>query len=309
MLTILSLNTALDRTLVVPDFSPGGVYRANTVLTEAGGKGLNVARVLRQLDVPVRVVGFLGGTVAPSIAHRVAQVGIEAEWVRIAGETRTCIIVADPHQAEQTVLNEPGPWVSPQEIDTLRQTLRSTLQPGDILAISGSTPPGVPQDFYAEIVRSFPLVRVLVDARGPALHRALHEHPWAATPNLDEARTAVQGETPHDIIRALHCFSSHVLLTLGAQGILAHVPSGLYHVEAPHVPTRNAVGSGDACVAGFLAASQTGASPLQAVRLAAACGAANAARLEGSIGSRAEIEQLLTAVRVLQLDPSPCSHG
>src|SRR5919205_2004543 len=94
-LTVLSLNTAVDRTLVVPDLQVGGMYRAGTVYAEAGGKGLNVARFLRRLGEPVRVIGFLGGAPSTFIRQRCAAAGIEQHWVETAGDSRTCLILVD----------------------------------------------------------------------------------------------------------------------------------------------------------------------------------------------------------------------
>src|SRR5438270_1460463 len=119
MIVVLSLNTAVDRVLQVPGFAPGTVMRVREARAFAGGKGINVARNVRRLGLPVRVVGFLGGSPWDLIETQCGALGIETRWVRTEGETRTCVTVVDPESDRQTVLNEPGPEVRPDEVERL----------------------------------------------------------------------------------------------------------------------------------------------------------------------------------------------
>ena len=173
MITVLSLNTAVDRILVVPGFGAGEVYHAERALICAGGKGLNVARVVRRLGEPVQVVGFLGGAPERLIQGACVSLGIEQRWIKIERETRTCVTVVDPRSKSQTVVNEAGPVIGPREIDSLRAELLRSVHRNDMLCISGSAPPGVPVEFYAEIVREMRRrgVLVLVDVSGAASTR------------------------------------------------------------------------------------------------------------------------------------------
>jgi tagatose 6-phosphate kinase len=285
MIVVLSLNTALDRILVVPRFSVGEVFRAERSEVFAGGKGINVARVLRQLDVPVRVVGFLGGLPEPFIRDRLARAGIDQRWVTVDGESRTCVIVVDPISEEQTVLNEPGPHVSPAELDRVRSTLADSTGPGDILCVSGSAPPGVPDELYGDIIRDMQErgVRTLIDASGGALRAGLLAAPWAAAPNVEECASAIGSGEPMELARRLSEHAEHALLTMGAEGLLYAHRGTVRTFRAPRVKTVNAVGSGDALVAGFLAGIEQGMEPADALRLGMACGAVNAGRLEPGI--------------------------
>lgn len=302
MLVVLSLNTALDRVWVVPGLQIGEVHRTEQTTVYAGGKGLNVARVLRSLGQPVRVIGFLGGAPASRIEERCEHLGVETHWVRITGESRTCLILVDPENGRQTVVNEPGPRVTPEEVMQLRTVLDDTLRTDDVLAISGSAPPGAPNTLYREVVECGHErgVQVLVDASGDALCHALDAGPWAVAPNLDEAR-AIAGsvDSPRDVAVWLASRADIALLTLGAEGVLCAGDEELWQLRPPTVPVVNAVGSGDAFVAGFLAGTVQGCSSLDAVRLGVACGASNAARLEPGIGSPEEIEHLADRVTVL----------
>lgn len=300
MLIVLSLNTAVDRTLLVPYLRPGRVHRATRAHRTAGGKGLNVARALRRLGMQVRVIGFLGGVAAPFVHEQCAEIGIEQRWVDIADESRTCVIAVDEEAGGQTVLNEPGPQIQGPELDWLRDELElygGTA--GDILCISGSAPPGVGDGFYAEVVRAARArdVRVLVDASGESLRRASQEHPWAVAPNLREAVDAF-GERggPEALARGLGSEAEHVLITLGARGVVYVTGGECTALRPPAVRALNAVGSGDALVAGFLAGISEGLVPIDAARLGVACGASNAARFEPDVGSREEVEALAAEV-------------
>jgi 1-phosphofructokinase family hexose kinase len=308
VITVLSLNTAIDRTLLIPHFQTGDVFRAQRAAAFAGGKGLNVARVLRRLQRSVRVIGFLGGLPAPFIRARCDDLGIEQRWISIEGESRTCVIVVDPHAGGQTVLNEPGPSIGEEAIQQLRATIDAAVQPGDILCISGSAPPGVPDDFYAGLIRSLQAkdIRVLADVAGKVLRLAAARHPWALSPNLDEAAAAFAMPASAQAAAArLMRSAEHALITLGADGVLYAGQGEARFFRPPPIRPVNAVGSGDAFVAGFLAGIEEGYLPRDAVRLAVACGAANACRLEPDIGGLAEVRGLMEQVREVEVSAHP----
>jgi tagatose 6-phosphate kinase len=311
VIVVLSLNTAVDRLMFVPDFAGGDVFRAQRAVAVAGGKALNVARVLRRLGLPVRVIGTLGGMPGAFVRAWCDREGVDGRWVQIEADSRTCVIVIDPHSAHQTVLNEPGPSVSPAEIGQIEAAIDQATEEGDTLCISGSMPPWISESFYADLVLRMPErgVRVLVDASGEALRLALEAHPWAAAPNMAECATALaRAEDPQTLIAALSEQVEHAILTRGAEGLLYAHGADVWRVRPPAIQTVNAVGSGDACVAGFLAGVTRGRSALDAIRLGVACGAANAARFEPGIESIAEVERLSSLVRFDSLEKTPHSH-
>src|SRR5947199_5832708 len=119
MVVVLSLNTAIDRGIEVPSLTIGAVHRALSVETHAGGKGLNVARAVHQLGEPVRVIGFLGGSPRTVIEQSCAELDIDGRWVETHQESRSCIIMVDRERGLQTVVNEPGPMLSAEEISRL----------------------------------------------------------------------------------------------------------------------------------------------------------------------------------------------
>jgi tagatose 6-phosphate kinase len=300
-ISVLSLNTAVDRVVRLERLIPGGVMRAKGATAFAGGKGLNVARALRRLGQEVQVVGFLGGTVRPFIESACADAGIRTAWAPTSGDSRTCTILIDEANGSQTVVNEPGPSVTRSEIDALLETLRASVRSGDLLCISGSAPPGMPDELYGQIVGQMNErgVRVLVDATGGALRAAVSARPWAVSPNEDELRSATGegGDTAH-VAGVLGATIPVVIVTLGRRGCLLVDEGRAWRVHPPAIREVNAVGSGDAFAAGFLAGIARGQLPVDAVTLAVACGASNASRLEPTIGPPDEIEHLRREVRV-----------
>lgn len=301
MIVVLSMNTAVDRLLLVPGFAPGEVYRAQRSQTFAGGKALNVTRVLRQLGEPVRVVGTVGSMLEDFVRASCDRAGIEGRWVRIAEESRTCVIVVDPRSDRQTVLNEPGPTLNSREIQDVDAEIDHATRDGDTLCVSGSLPPGVPEGFYRGLVTRLRKrgVKVLVDASGGSLRCALAAHPWAAAPNEQECATAL---TLEDNVRrpivALAEQADHAMVTLGPKGLLYAHAGRVWRVLPPGIHAVNSVGSGDAFVAGFLAGMTRGLPDLEAIRLGAACGASNAARFEPGIESSGEVERLSALVQI-----------
>jgi len=296
VIVVLTLNTAVDRIMVIPGLKVGEVFRAEESRVFAGGKGLNVVRVVRELGSPVRVVGFLGGTPVGFIQSECERMGIETHWAPTAGETRTCVIAVDPHES-QTVLNEPGPRILPAEIERLAGAIREATSPGDLLCISGSAPPGVPDYFYREVVAEQQSrgIRVLVDVSGLPLRLAWEARPWAVKPNLAEARAALGTDDDGSAMaRRLSDRAEHALVTAGAEGGWYASDGQVTEYRSPSITVVNAVGSGDALAAGFLVGMNSGMTTDEAVRLGVACGAANALRLEPGVGSRDEVDRLAT---------------
>jgi 1-phosphofructokinase family hexose kinase len=302
-LTVLSLNTAVDRTLVVPGLQLGGIYRTGEVHSEAGGKGLNVARFLRHLGEPVRVIGFLGGTVSAFIRGRLDALGIEQYWVATEGESRTCLILLDGEGQRPTVINEPGPTVGADEVAALRRTIFSLVEPGDTVSLSGSAPPGVPAEFIGKIVSALQSrgTRVLVDTSEVRLGEALRASPWAVTPTDDEAEGTLGPMPPVDLAGALATRAQHVVVTQGAQGAIYAQGGNAWQLTPPPVVALNPIASGDALVAGFLSRMERGASGLESARFGVACGTSNAAGIAPSLPDLQAIEAVESQVTVRRI--------
>ena len=154
MIVTVTLNAAIDRTLTVPNFQRGQRHRASSSLELAGGKGINVARALKMLRVPVVATGLSGGQTGTRILEELARESILNDFVRIEGESRTSTAVVDPAGGTFTEINEWGPAVRPDELDTLLEKLDYLTQGASLVVFAGSLPRDVDDDFYAEAIHT-----------------------------------------------------------------------------------------------------------------------------------------------------------
>ena len=185
MIVTVTLNAALDRTLTVPHFLRGQRHRASQVLTLAGGKGINVARALKRLDVPVVATGLAGGRTGTRIVEELTAEAILNDFVRIGEESRTSTAVVDPTESTYTEINEWGPKVTTDELEMLLEKLHYLSRGADFVVFAGSLPRGVEESFYAEAIRDLNRrgVQVVLDIGGRA---AAARHRGGAVPRLAE---------------------------------------------------------------------------------------------------------------------------
>ncbi|HEY7149584.1 MAG TPA: 1-phosphofructokinase family hexose kinase [Gaiellaceae bacterium] len=314
MIVTVTLNAALDRTLTVPNFQRGQRHRASGGLTLAGGKGINVARALKRLDVPVVATGLAGGLTGTRIVEELTEEAILNDFVRIADESRTSTAVVDPTASSYTEINEWGPHVEEEELEMLREKLRYLSSAADTVVFAGSLPRAVGDEFYGELIRELNKrgVDTVLDAEGESLRLGTAAEPFLVSPNQREAESLV-GQEFHeepDYIQALDDIAE-----LGARNVLITQETGCFallreerdvkrlHAVAPQVEPVSSVGSGDVLLAGFLAARAAG-KPLDE-SLKNAVGAGAAATLEVGAGrfDTREAGRLATGVEVAELEP------
>ena len=193
MILCVSPNPALDRVLAVPGFQAGRVLRALDSFEIAAGKGVNVARAVRILGGAAACVGPLGGRTGRRIAALAETEEIPCAWTWIEGNSRTCIIIADPDSGESTVVNEAGPMVTPQEWTRLQADVLREASRADSVCLSGSLPPGVRGEAFAGLLQALLADgrRVWVDTSGAGLAAAMDMGLHGIHVNLDEACTAL----------------------------------------------------------------------------------------------------------------------
>lgn len=307
MILTVTLNAAVDRTLVVPSLTLGHRHRAPQSIALAGGKGINVARALRALEVPVLATGLVGGRNGDTIRAKLAQAAIPFDLVEIESPSRTSTAIVDPMNGTQTEINEHGPAVSPQEAHEFSRRLSFLMEYATAVVFAGSLPTNLDENFLVGLVRKMREedLYTVVDTPPPVLKAALKATPSLVSPNQHEAESIVgfdfiEGE---DYLRGLRrlvelgageaCITSpegHSYLTTG---------DGVIEVQAPKVEALSTIGSGDAYLAGLLAGLlHRKLSPVEAVRLAAGCAAANAETLGAGVFEAQRAEELAEAVRV-----------
>jgi 1-phosphofructokinase family hexose kinase len=314
VIVTVTLNTAMDRTLVVPSFQLGHRHRATLGFASAGGKGVNVARALRRLGVPVACTGFVGGRNGSEIVADLTSEGILNDFVRIGEESRSSVALLDPLADQYTEVNEWGPQVTEAELDALREKLVYLTQRAEFVVFAGSLPRGVDAGFYADMIREMNRRQVLsvLDAEGEPLRLGVQAEPHLVSPNAREAESLVGHEfnDEDDLAAGLDQIAA-----LGARNVLISVSDGCYALvrddrEAhrvrgvtPRLDAVSTIGAGDTLLAGFLAARVEGRSVEEAVRSAVAVGAASVLEPGPGRFDPREVGRVSGLVTVERLEP------
>jgi 1-phosphofructokinase family hexose kinase len=309
MIITVTLNAAIDKTLAVPNFRLGRRHRAVEQTAMAGGKGVNVARALRALGQPVIATGVAGGPTGTRIVEHLTDEGILNDFVRIREESRTSTAVVDPTSGDQTEINEHGPHVSDQELDLFVDKLLYLAKGAAVCVFAGSLPRGVDAGLYGRLVDEMRRLGVttVLDSEGEPLLVATRRGPDVVSPNELEAEGLVGHEfsDEDDRRRALgemvEMGAREGIITL-ADGCLAVLGEGhercLYRATLEPLEPVSSVGSGDALLAGFVAARYGGRDPEDCLRFAVACGAESTQHFGAGVLEQREVERLLPEVRV-----------
>jgi 1-phosphofructokinase family hexose kinase len=309
----VTLNAAIDRTVAVPSFRLGHRHRAVERRTVAGGKGLNVARALKLLGRPVIATGLAGGPTGTRILEQLTEQSILNDFTRIGDESRTNLAVIDPTSGEQTEINERGPSVTPDEIDRFVEKLLYLAQGAAFCVIAGSVPPGIDPTVYARLVAELQGlgVSVLLDTDGDPMRAGLRAGPGVVAPNLGEAEEAVGHEFdgPDDLLLGLRGLiemgAAEAVITreAGCVAILGEpAERRRYEAEIEPLEPVSTVGSGDAFLAGFVAARYRGGSPRECLAYGVACGADSTQHFGAGTVDPDEVERLVPRVVVRELD-------
>jgi 1-phosphofructokinase family hexose kinase len=313
MIVTVTLNTAIDKTLSVPNFRLGRRHRTVDQTTMPGGKGVNVARVLKTLGAPVIATGLAGGATGTRIVDQLTQLNVLSDFVRIREESRTNTAVIDPTTGEQTEINEKGPKVSQHEIDQFVEKLLYLAKGASMCVFAGSLPRDVDTDIYAHLIRELRRLHVVtfVDTDGDPLRRAVRAEPDYISPNVLEAEELVGHEFNDDEDRT---YAVEEMCELGAREAVMTMPDGVFARMHPHegaehtlyrvrvrggaIEPRATVGSGDAFLAGFVAARYQSRSVEDALAYGVACGAESTQHLGAGLIDPDRVERLLGEVDV-----------
>jgi tagatose 6-phosphate kinase len=311
MILVAALNPALDVTHHVPGVDWSGVNRPREVRTAPGGKGLNVARTLRALGAGTLVVGLAGGVTGDAVRAGLAGAGVPARFTGIAGETRRTFAVVDTRRHRTALFNEPGPEVSGPEWAEFLVLYEKALAGCSAVVLSGSVPPGLPEDSYARLAARAAAagVPVILDAEGPALLHGAAEGPAIVKPNLAELARTVGRPLPGpagagraaiaQAARELMAAGARaVVVSLGSDGLLAVTGDGSWHAAPPGRVAGNPTGAGDAVVAGLAHGLASGTPWPERLRQAAALGTAAAAAPAAGQFDQADYARALAGVSV-----------
>jgi tagatose 6-phosphate kinase len=256
MIATVTLNLALDVTYAVPEVTWHAANRVTDVHERAGGKGVNVSRVLRALGHETVVCGFAGGPTGEAIAADLAAAGLDAALTPIAATSRRTVAVVDGATGDATGFWEPGPAVEPEEWGAFLRSYDAVLASARAVVVAGSLPAGLAGDAYAELCRRAREAGVpaVLDADGAALNAGLAGRPALIKPNTDELARATGASDPVAAAEELQAAGAEaVVVSRGADGLLAVTAEGLWRAAPGEPVAGNPTGAGDAAVAALTA--------------------------------------------------------
>lgn len=302
----VSLNPAIDRTLTIPNFTAGAVNRVEHERDNAAGKGVNVAAALADYGQHVAVTGFLGQDNAALFESLFAQKDIDDRFVRIGGQTRVGIKIADPVLKQTTDINFPGAAPGSADVAALREQLAGIDAAWFVLA--GSIPPGVDVSIYRDMVAELKSHggRVVIDASGEALRSAVEAGPNVIKPNIHELGDLLgkQLRKQAEVIEAAQLLLSKgiglVAVSMGSEGACFVTNAAVVVAHPPEIEVKSTVGAGDAMVAGLVAAQLRNLPLEECARLATAFSIYALTRTASATGPKASIDAWSQQVSIRQ---------
>jgi tagatose 6-phosphate kinase len=308
MITVAGFNTAMDRFIQIAALTPGEVHRVCEEKTYPGGKGVHVAQTIAALGERVQLVGLVDDAHEQFVADQMSTRGVSFRGVKTRGALRQCLALREANGTVTEILGQ-GPLLTQLEQDDLLREFGRSAEKSDLVILSGSLPGGFADNLYAGLVdyaRDHGK-RCLVDASGKVLRQAAAAKPFLIKPNRDEIGELI-GQPVLDIEAALEAVVAlherdiaMPVVTMGELGAVAADDTGLWHAQLAPTRVRNAVGSGDCFLAGMAVAIARDLPLEQALRLAVACGVANAESEETGFVERSSVETLLPRVVVRRL--------
>jgi 1-phosphofructokinase family hexose kinase len=302
MILTVTANPALDYSLKVDEIPVGRRARYHGAWIDPSGKGVNVARMAHRLGEPVFALALAGGATGTLLAEGLAREGVLHELVPVDSPTRINVTLLSGPDGTATHFHGAGSAVTAKEVDLLRTRARDRLRSARLLVVSGSLPPGMRPADLGDLVRLAreASVPAIVDAEGEALAAAIAAGATLVKPNLAEARGFLGRDlAPLEAAREISARGVEtVVVTMSGDGAVAVRAGRAWKVTTPREGVVRAVGAGDSFAAGLAAGLRRGLALPEALRLAAAAGAATARSPGTSLGRAEDVERLLAAVTV-----------
>lgn len=283
MIYTLTLNPAIDKTVIIPEFTTDTVNRIQSIRSDIGGKGINVSKCLKAIRYESTAIALWGGSTGMAGIKYLQDSGIHQMSIRVQNETRTNLKIVDPVLHKNTDINEPGPEIQRIELNRLVELLDENIHPGDILILSGSIPRGIKGTIYRDIIFRYKQKQAIiyVDADGRNFRYAVDACPDFIKPNLEELNQYMNASlsSKREIIDAakefIHKGIKEIVVSLGSDGALLINNNHCYYAHGLSVPVQSTVGAGDSMVAAFAYGQATGLSDAQRLKLSIAISAAS----------------------------------
>lgn len=309
MITTVTLNTSIDKAYhMTQKIENGTVMRVAQTHNSAGGKGLNVARVIRLCGSDTKAAGLAGGYNGQYLESLLDADGISYEFEHINGETRSCINILDPGYGSTEYL-EGGCEVTEKEETAFLERFPEIIRDSDVVTISGSAPRGMGRDIYQKMIRIVKDLgkKVILDTSGEYLEKGLESLPTMVKPNKDEIEMLfdIKVRSQEDVIRyAQKIYKKgipYVVISLGGDGALLVCEKGIYQGKPPKIEVVNTVGCGDSMVGAFAVAMERTMEPEDALKYAVAVASANALSPNTGTFDPAKRDEIIQNVEIIKL--------
>jgi 1-phosphofructokinase family hexose kinase len=307
MIYTVTLNPSLDTFYFVEDLKYDDVNRVVELKKYAGGKGINVSKVISELRGETFAFSFSGKFIGDELEEILTSQGIKTNFVRIQDETRANIIIRDKNKNTQTELNSPGPNITADELNHLLDSIFAYKTP-DFLVLAGSLPCAVAVDTYAKIIKRAKKenIKVMLDADGDQLKLGIKEKPFMIKPNIYETERLLNRKINRDddkeIIEIAKSFVNDgieiVAISRGPKGVIVAAKNEIINAIPPDVSVQSTIGAGDSFIAGFLLEFAKSSNLVEAVRLGVACGSASAMAGGTALCRKEDVEKLLDKVEI-----------
>ena len=306
MIRAICLNPVVDRLYYIDDFSAGTQYKEIKPDVFAGGKGVNIARVVSQLGERCELYAFLGGSAGRVIESDMEKHGVTIHPFRHEGETRTTVNIIDNRQRLETEITEPGVTVGKALVDSFFDELASDLSPDDIVVCSGIPLKGMDVGIYKEIstLCSEKGARCFLDVNSSFLKAAFPARYSFFKPNINELKALFDDNresAPELMKRSMELGAGSVMVSTGKDGCLFMDEGEFFSASVPDEKVVSTIGSGDSTVAAFAVAKERGLGNRDAVKLAMAAGVSNAMHREVGFIDIDDVNRLMEKVEIHSL--------
>lgn len=309
MITAVVLNPAVDKIYFVDNFKVGSIFRVKEAISSAGGKGINVSRVVKLLGGEVLSIGFKGGHTGDWLVGQLKLLGVKTDFIEVEGESRTNNNIIDRLQGTETEVLETGPLISEQALQQFICVYEQALKKSEVIVCSGGLPAGIGNDIYSILISKAKKqgVKVILDSSGEVLKHGIDAKPYMIKPNLRELSKLVNRDLKEipDVLEACRSIQRKgveiVLASLGENGAILVNHEKAYRAYVPSIEVSNIIGCGDSMVAGFATAIEKGLGLEEAFKLGVACGVNNAQYKEIGVVKKEEVYKLVEEVRIEEI--------
>lgn len=300
MIYTVTLNPAIDKTIMIDDFTVNHVNRISDIIEDAGGKGINVSKMIKNLQGKSIALGLCAGKSGEFILSQMDDMGIEHFFIQGQGQTRTNIKIVDRQNKTFTDINEPGKPIDLADLKALEDLLFGKLSAGDFLIFAGSVPVNVPKDIYKKWTQKAndQGAKVIMDADREFLALGVQAGPYLIKPNISELESLF-GKKIKDIDEAIELAKGLfqygiqvIVISRGEAGCVMVTQENTWMIPSVDVPVKSTVGAGDSMVAALAYALDGSASLEEAITLGVAASSASIMQ-EGTTMGDLETIQLL----------------